>query len=148
MVQIRPRTSKTRPGAELALWIVLAISAGICEAAVYRGYFQQQFIELARNVPAGIILSAALSGGAHSHVGLWQALQISLLGAMSGILAQWRGSVRPGMITHALQDVLGAIFRFQIPPRANIILDGGAGTNIGLPNASVMRARGETPAAS
>lgn len=97
--------------AELALWIVLSISAGTCEEAVYRGYFQRQFIALAKNVPAGIVLSAALFGAAHSYLGLSQALQISLLGTMSGILAQWRRSVRPGMIAHALQDMLGAIFR-------------------------------------
>lgn len=97
--------------AELALWMVLSISAGICEEAVYRGYFQRQFIALARNVPAGIVLSAALFGVAHSYLGLWQAVQISLLGAMSGTLAQWRRSVRPGMIAHALQDVLGAVIR-------------------------------------
>ena len=36
---------------------------------------------------------------------------ISLMGAMSGVLAYWRRSVRPGMIAHALQDVLGAFIR-------------------------------------
>lgn len=97
--------------AELALWVVLSISAGICEEAVYRGYFQRQFIALARNVPVGIVLSAALFGAAHSYLGLWQAVQISLLGTMSGILTHWRKSVRPGMIAHALQDVLGAVIR-------------------------------------
>lgn len=97
--------------AELALWIVLAMSAGICEEAVYRGYFQRQFIAFARNVPVGILLSAALFGAAHSYLGLLQALQISLLGTMSGIMAQWRRSVRPGMIAHALQDVLGPVIK-------------------------------------
>lgn len=97
--------------AELALWMVLSISAGICEEAVYRGYFQRQFIALARNVPVGIVLSAALFGASHLYLGFWQAVQICMLGTMSGILAQWRRSVRPGMIAHALQDVLGGFFR-------------------------------------
>ena len=96
---------------ELALWIMLSISAGICEEAIYRGYFQRQCIALTKSVPAGILLSAAVFGAAHSYLGFPQAFQVSLLGALSGILAYWRQSVRPGMIAHALQDVLGAFFR-------------------------------------
>ncbi|MGB6386692.1 MAG: CPBP family intramembrane glutamic endopeptidase [Terriglobales bacterium] len=100
-----------RGGVEMALWAVLSISAGICEEAVYRGYLQRQFTALTKSVPAGIILSAMAFGGAHSYLGLGPALRIGLLGAMCGILAYWCGTVRPGMIAHALQDMLGAIIR-------------------------------------
>lgn len=96
---------------ELVLWVALSISAGICEEAVYRGYFLRQFMALTRSAPAGIVLAAVLFGAAHTYLGLSQAIQISFLGAMSGILAVWRRSVRPGMIAHALQDILGAIIR-------------------------------------
>jgi uncharacterized protein len=96
---------------EIALWVVISITAGICEEAVYRGYLQKQFTALTRNVPAGIILSALAFGLAHSYQGFARALTISVLGAMFGILAYWRRSVRPGMIAHALQDVLGAFIR-------------------------------------
>jgi hypothetical protein len=34
---------------------------------------------------------------------------IALYGAMFGILAYWRGSVRPGMIAHAWQDLLNGV---------------------------------------
>jgi hypothetical protein len=34
---------------------------------------------------------------------------IALYGAMFGILAHWRGSVRPGMIAHAWQDSLSGV---------------------------------------
>jgi hypothetical protein len=96
---------------ELVLWVALSISAGICEEAVYRGYFLRQFKALTKSAPAGIVLAAALFGAAHSYLGLSQAIQISFLGAMSGILAVWRRSVRPGMLAHALQDILGAVIR-------------------------------------
>ena len=98
-------------GVEMALWIALSISAGICEEAVFRGYLQRQFMALTRSVPAGIVLSAAAFGAAHLYHGPGHAFRIGLLGAMAGILAYWCGSVRPGMIAHALQDVLGAIIR-------------------------------------
>jgi uncharacterized protein len=96
---------------ELAMWIALSISAGICEEAVYRGYLQKQFTALTRNVPAGIMLSAAAFGAAHAYQGLRHALPIGLLGAMSGVLAHWRRSLRPVMISHTLQDVLGGLIR-------------------------------------
>jgi membrane protease YdiL (CAAX protease family) len=94
-------------GVERAWWVVLSLSAGICEESLYRGYFQRQFMALTKSVPAGILLSAAAFGGAHAYQGFRPAFQIGLLGAMAGVLAHWRKSVRPGMIAHTLQDVLG-----------------------------------------
>jgi uncharacterized protein len=96
---------------EIALWVLLSITAGICEEAVYRGYLQKQFIALTRSVPVGIILSALAFGLAHSYQGFARASMISVLGAMGGVLAYWCRSVRPGMIAHALQDVVGAFIR-------------------------------------
>jgi CAAX protease family protein len=96
---------------EIALWVLLSITAGICEEAVYRGYLQKQFIALTGSVPVGIILSALAFGLAHSYQGFTRASMISVLGAMGGVLAYWCRSVRPGMIAHALQDVLGAFIR-------------------------------------
>ena len=96
---------------EIAVWVVLSITAGICEEAIYRGYLQKQFIALTRSVPTGIILSALAFGLAHSYQGFTRVSMISMMGAMSGILAYWCRSVRPGMIAHALQDVLGGFLR-------------------------------------
>jgi membrane protease YdiL (CAAX protease family) len=96
---------------EIALWGVLSITAGICEEAVYRGYLQKQFIASTRSVPAGIMLSALAFGLAHSYQGFARASMIGVMGAMGGVLAHWCRSVRPGMIAHALQDVLGAFIR-------------------------------------
>jgi uncharacterized protein len=97
-----------RGGTEIALWIVLSLTAGICEEAVYRGYLQKQFMALTKNVPAGILLSATAFGLAHSYQGFARASMIGVMGAMAGILAYWCRSVRPGMIAHSLQDILGA----------------------------------------
>ncbi len=100
-----------RGGVEIAFWIVLSITAGICEEAVYRGYLQKQFIALTKSVAPGIVLSALVFGLAHSYQGFARAALISVMGAMGGVLAYWCRSVRPGMIAHALQDVLGAFVR-------------------------------------
>lgn len=94
---------------EIWLWVALSVTAGICEEAIYRGYLQRQFIAVTKNVPAGIVLSAAAFGGAHLYQGVPQALKIALLGVVCGIVAYWCKSVRPGMISHAWQDILGGL---------------------------------------
>jgi membrane protease YdiL (CAAX protease family) len=96
---------------QIGLWILISITAGICEEAIYRGYLQKQFTALTNHASAGIVVSALLFGIGHSYQGWRRASAISLLGAMAGILAYWRRSVRPGMLGHALQDVLGAFVR-------------------------------------
>jgi membrane protease YdiL (CAAX protease family) len=96
-------------GVELACWIALSMTAGICEEAIFRGYLQSQFIAMIRSAPAGILLSAIVFGAAHAYQGLWMAILIGLYGAMFGILAYLRGSVRPGMIAHAWQDSLNGV---------------------------------------
>jgi membrane protease YdiL (CAAX protease family) len=95
--------------AEMALWLALSISAGICEEAVFRGYLQRQFAALTNNIPAGILLSAAMFGLAHGYQGLWRAVVIGVDGATLGVLAYWCRSVRPGMIGHALKDCLAPL---------------------------------------
>jgi membrane protease YdiL (CAAX protease family) len=98
---------------EIWLWVALSVTAGICEEAIFRGYFQRQFIAATKNVPAGIVLSAAMFGAAHLYQGVSHALQIGLLGVMGGIVAYWCNSVRPGMIAHSLQDILGGLVQHQ-----------------------------------
>jgi membrane protease YdiL (CAAX protease family) len=94
---------------EMAMWVALSISAGICEEAIYRGYLQRQFTALTKNVPAGIVISGAAFGLAHSYQGWRLALVIGLEGMLLGAMAHWRKSVRPGMIAHAFRDSLAPI---------------------------------------
>jgi membrane protease YdiL (CAAX protease family) len=96
-------------GIELTFWIALSVTAGICEETIFRGYLQRQFMGLTKSAPAGILLSAAAFGAAHAYQGVRMVILIALYGAMFGILAYWRGSVRPGMIAHAWQDSLNGV---------------------------------------
>lgn len=96
---------------ETILWFAVAITAGICEEAVYRGYLQRQFMAFTKNAPLGILLPAVAFGLAHSYQGFSRAAVITLGGAMSGILAHWRRTVRPGMFAHTFQDLLALIVK-------------------------------------
>jgi len=103
-----------RGGIEIAVWIALSVTAGICEETLFRGYLQRQFTALTQNVSLGILFSAAIFGLAHGYQGIAKAIRIGVLGVMLGILAHWRRSVRPGMIAHSVQDVLGGLFAGSI----------------------------------
>jgi len=97
---------------ELAVWIALSISAGICEETIFRGYLQRQLIVFTKSVPSGILLTAAVFGAGHAYQGSRMTVVIAVYGLMFGLLAHRRGSVRPGMIAHAWQDSLSGLVGF------------------------------------
>jgi uncharacterized protein len=98
---------------ESLLWIALAVTAGICEETIFRGYLQRQFVAWARSAPIGVLLSAALFGAGHIYQGAKATAVIGVYGLMFGILAEVRQNLRPGIITHAWHDAItGLVIRF------------------------------------
>lgn len=108
---IRGVVSQMAPASagELALWIALSISAGICEELIFRGYLQQQFTALTRRISLGIAISAVFFGLAHGYEGKSGMLLIVLYGAFFGILAHLRRSLRAGIFAHAWHDSVSGI---------------------------------------
>jgi uncharacterized protein len=94
---------------QIALWIVVCVTAGFCEETIFRGYLQKQFIAWSGNAAAGVVASAVVFGACHVYQGVKPAIVIAVYGLMFGILAQWRKSLRPGMMTHALHDTVSGI---------------------------------------
>jgi hypothetical protein len=98
---------------ESLVWIALAVTAGICEETIFRGYLQRQFIAWTRSAPIGVLLSAALFGAGHIYQGAKATVVIGVYGLMFGILAEARQNLRPGIITHAWHDAItGLVIRF------------------------------------
>ena len=91
---------------ELLVWFCLSTTAGICEEIIFRGYLQRQFAAIASSTLTGVLLSAAVFGGAHGYEGGPRMLLIGIYGLMFGLLAWWRKSLRPGMIAHAWHDAI------------------------------------------
>src|SRR5271163_1353938 len=104
------QTFLPRKPLEIALWIAVSISAGISEEIVFRGYFQRQFGALTGSKWAAVCLQAVLFGMGHGYQGVQAMARIAVFGAMFGVLAIWRKSLRPGIMTHALTDILSGIF--------------------------------------
>jgi CAAX protease family protein len=94
---------------EIVLWVALSASAGVCEEIVFRGYFQRQFQAMTGSLTLALILQALIFGAGHAYQGVKQVVVISVLGLLYGILAAWRKTLRPGMIAHALSDVVGGL---------------------------------------
>jgi membrane protease YdiL (CAAX protease family) len=91
-------------GFQLAMSVLLVCTAGIVEEIMFRGYLQRQFGAWTRNAKTGLIASAIIFGLAHAYQGAAGMFAIAVFGAMFGVVAMWRNSLRPGMITHAIFD--------------------------------------------
>jgi membrane protease YdiL (CAAX protease family) len=94
---------------EIAVFLLLALTAGICEETIFRGYLQRQFTAWTRSAAVGIVVQGVVFGFAHAYQGSTMIFIISVYGCLFGLLTFWRKSLRPGMIAHFLQDGIGGI---------------------------------------
>lgn len=97
-------------GQEIAAWVLLCLLVGFIEETVFRGYLQRQFTWWARGgVGAGVVFSALVFGGAHAYQGVRNMVLLGLFGAMFGLLALYRRSLRAGMFAHSWQDIIAGL---------------------------------------
>jgi membrane protease YdiL (CAAX protease family) len=94
---------------EVTLWVIMSMTAGFCEELVYRGYLQKQLLALTGSAAVAIMVQAMIFGAGHWYQGSKKVIIIAVLGALFGLLAHWRKSLRPGMLSHAWEDVLNVI---------------------------------------
>ena len=94
---------------ESLAWIPLALSAGFCEELAFRGYLQKQFQAVTGSAAWAVLGQAIVFGVGHLYEGVGPVGRITLFGVLFGLLAVWRKSLRPGMITHAWSDIFGVI---------------------------------------
>jgi membrane protease YdiL (CAAX protease family) len=99
---------------EMALWVLVSVSAGFCEEAVFRGYLQRQFHALSRSALIAVLAQAVVFGISHGYQGPKQVVTITVLGLIYGLLAWWRRSLRPGMLAHAWSDVFGGLLSSRL----------------------------------
>ncbi|MDP9266998.1 MAG: CPBP family intramembrane metalloprotease [Acidobacteriota bacterium] len=97
---------------ELGIFFLLAVSAGVCEEILFRGYLQRQFAALSKSMVVGVLASAAVFGASHLYEGKERMVLVGILGAMLGTLAVVRKNLRPSMIAHTWQDVFAGVGLF------------------------------------
>jgi len=97
---------------ELGVWLVLATTCGgFCEEFIFRGYLTQQFSAWTGNRTIAIFLQGMIFGLGHGFYGKAM-FAIMFHGWLLGLLAHWRKSLRPGMLAHGMQDVIGGVVAF------------------------------------
>ena len=109
---------------ERAWFVPVAITAGLCEEFMYRGFLLWAFRPWL-GLWGAALASTVSFGFAHAYQGRRGAIRAGTLGAVFVVLAIAMGSVVPGMVLHALLDLISgeasyAIFAEQLtnPPAA------------------------------
>ena len=103
--QLLPHTA-----AEVTAYLLVTLTAGICEETIFRGYLQLQFTALTKSAAVGVVIQGIIFGLEHAYQGWKMVAVITVYGCLFGTLALRRGSLRPGIIAHFLQDSVSGIF--------------------------------------
>ena len=90
------------------LWFVpVALSAGLCEEFLYRGYALHVVAQFTHDVWIGVVVSTAAFGLAHFYQGWRGVIGTAIFGLFFALVVVVSGSLWPCMIGHALQDLIG-----------------------------------------
>ena len=107
-VKITPDTP-----AELAVFILVALSAGVWEELLYRG-FLIWFLTPLTGVIGAIVLSSFVFGLGHIYQGARRALVTALIGALFAAAFVFTRSLWWLMAAHALLDIYGGSVAFRV----------------------------------
>jgi membrane protease YdiL (CAAX protease family) len=99
---------------EVLIWIGASITAGVCEEMAFRGYVQRQLHALSGSVVVAVLGQGLVFGLFHAYQGWKNVIVISVLGALYGTLAAWRGNLRINILTHAWTDFWEGWFKFIV----------------------------------
>jgi membrane protease YdiL (CAAX protease family) len=99
---------------EILIWIAVSLTAGVCEELAFRGYLQKQLHALTGGMVWAVLLQALVFGVAHSYQGWRQAVVISAVAILFGVLAAWRRNLRANMIAHAWTDIWEGWLKFLV----------------------------------
>jgi uncharacterized protein len=97
---------------EMILWVFVAMTAGICEEFIFRGYLQRQVTAWSGSLLAGIAIPSLIFGCLHLYQGIGSAIGITGLGLVYAIFAARLGNIRGVMIAHATQDFLAGLIHY------------------------------------
>lgn len=97
--------------AERAVWCVVAVSVGVSEEVVYRGYLATELARFTSSSSAGVLGQALLFAFAHADQGAGTALRFFCYAAGLGALARVRRSLMPGILAHVGLDLLAGLTR-------------------------------------
>lgn len=107
---------------EWVLFVALAITAGVCEEFLYRGYALTKVAELSGSLLAGVVASALAFGAAHWYQGRMGMIGAGLSGFLYALLFIATGSLWPCIFGHIAQDIFGGALLSRRLARADVSL--------------------------
>ena len=98
---ILPKTSTER-----VLWVILSLTAGVCEETAFRGYLLTRLRIFAgsKGWALPLIVASLAFGTGHTYQGIGGFILISIYGLMFGLLYIRTGTLWPAIIAHFFQD--------------------------------------------
>ncbi len=104
---IVPRTDSER-----RTFVLLAITAGVCEELLFRGFVTSYLANFAPPI-AALLLASLAFGFAHVYLGWTHVLRTALVGLVFGIVVWISGSLLPAIAMHAAIDLVSGDLGFR-----------------------------------
>jgi len=101
----RVRRLLPKNSTERKAWVLVSITAGVCEEILYRGWLLSLFGAALGSVWLGLLISSILFGFAHSYQGRTAIFGTGVVGAIFGIIFIVSGSLIPGQLLHTAMDL-------------------------------------------
>ena len=98
-----------RDGVERAGFIPVALTAGVCEEILYRGWLPWALAAWTGSALAGFVLAAIVFGLGHAYQGRNGVALTGLLGLFLGAVVAWTGSLWPAQLLHIAVDLVNGI---------------------------------------
>jgi uncharacterized protein len=110
---------------ELLPYLALAITAGLCEEFLYRGFAMAVLEQVGLQMWAVVLLSSALFGLAHSYQGRGGIVMTMLIGIILALGRITFDSLIPAIFWHSAVDVVaGTVGPRYLTPKTNVVLEG------------------------
>jgi membrane protease YdiL (CAAX protease family) len=94
---------------ESIIFILIALTAGICEELLYRGWLQNMLSHGIGSVWIGLVLGAVIFGIGHAYQGKMGMVQTGIIGLIFGIVFIITKSLVASQILHVIVDVVNGI---------------------------------------
>jgi len=94
-------------GVERTWWVFVALTAGICEEILYRGFLIHYFFAAPfhAGLAAAVIIAALIFGSAHLYQGISGVISTAILGLLFSAIFLMTGTLLVPMVLHALIDL-------------------------------------------
>ena len=92
------------------LWILMSLTAAICEETGFRGYVLTKLNSFLSNWWLTVLVSSLFFGLGHLYQGWGGTILTGIYGLLFSLLFIWRKSLIPGVLAHFLQDAIAMFY--------------------------------------